>query len=99
MNSQDFLDSKSEFDSQRFDLLSADTIEYALFLVGLDGNVMCWNLGAERLFGFRTDEAIGLHFSRLFSPEDEINGQPGYELAAATERGHANFTRWQVRKD
>jgi PAS domain S-box-containing protein len=90
---------ESEFNAQRFDLLTADATEYALFLVDLGGNVVCWNLGAERLFGFRTDEAIGLHFSRFFSPEDEISGQSGHELAAASERGHANFTRWQVRKD
>jgi PAS domain S-box-containing protein len=56
-------------------------------------------LGAERLFGYRTDEAIGLHFSRFFSPEDVINGQPEYELATARDNGSAGVTRWQMRKD
>ena len=99
MTSPDADAPESELNAQRFALLTADATEYALFLMDLDGKVVCWNLGAERLLGFRTDEAIGMHFSRFFSPEDEISGQPGYELAAAGERGHANFTRWQVRKD
>ncbi len=85
--------------AQRFDLLSADTTEYALYLVDPNGRLMCWNLGAERLFGYRTDEAVGQHFSRFFSPEDVIAGQPEYELRAAREGGHADSLRWQVRKD
>jgi PAS domain S-box-containing protein len=83
----------------RFDLLTAGAIEYALFLVDTEGKVICWNLGAERLFGYRTDEAIGQHFSHFFSPEDVINGQTEYELATARECGHADAVRWQVRKD
>jgi PAS domain S-box-containing protein len=84
---------------RRFDLLAADTREYALFMVDPDGRLVCWNLGAERLFGYRTDEVIGEHFSRLFSPEDVIASQPEHELAAAREGGHADTIRWQLRKD
>jgi PAS domain S-box-containing protein len=84
---------------QRFDLLAADATEYALFLVDPDGRLICWNLGAERLFGYRSDEVVGQHFSRFFSPEDVISGQPEHELRAAREGGHAAEARWQVRKD
>ena len=85
--------------AQRFDLLSADTTEYALYLVDPDGRLVCWNLGAERLFGYRPDEVVGQHFSRFFSPEDVVTGQPEYELRAARDGGHAPSVRWQVRKD
>ncbi|HYH64212.1 MAG TPA: ATP-binding protein [Urbifossiella sp.] len=85
--------------ARRFDLLAADATGYALFLVDRDGRLVCWNLGAERLFGFRTDEVVGGHFSRFFSPEDVVAGQPEYELAAARESGHTAAVRWQVRKD
>lgn len=85
--------------ARRFDLLAADTREYALFMVDADGRLVCWNLGAERLFGYRTDEVIGEHFSRFFSPEDVIAGQPEHELAAARAAGHADTIRWQLRKD
>ena len=99
MSSHDANDLPIELTSDRFGLLTAGAIEYALFLVDVDGHVICWNLGAERLFGYRTDEAIGQHFSRFFSPEDVIKGQPEYELATARESGQMDSVRWQVRKD
>ena len=99
MTSHDMNDLTPEMIAGRFDLLTEGAIEYALFLLDVDGKVICWNLGAERLFGFRSDEAIGQHFSRFFSSEDVINGQPEYELATARECGRADAVRWQIRKD
>ncbi len=61
---------------EQFDLLVADVKEYAVFLVGPEGRLLCWNPGAERFFGYQTDEMIGQHFSRFFSPEDIRSGQP-----------------------
>ena len=84
---------------ERFDLLAADAREYAIFLVGQDGSIRCWNPGAERLFGYSSPEIIGQHFSRLFSPEDIRSGQPEHELKAALDAGHAVSMRWQLRKD
>ncbi len=84
---------------ERFDLLAADAREYAIFLLGQDGRLMCWNPGAERLFGYQSSEIIGQHFSRLFSPEDIRNGQPEHELRTALAEGRADSVRWQVRKD
>src|SRR4051794_39907402 len=85
--------------SQRFDLFAANVREYALFLIGLDGNVRCWNLGAERLFGYSSAEIVGHHFSRLFAPEEVRSGQPEHELKTALATGHAGSLRWQIRKD
>ena len=62
--------------AQRFDLLAADATEYALFLTDPDGRVLSWNPGAERLFGYRADEAVGRHFSRFFSPRTSSPGSP-----------------------
>jgi len=81
--------------AQRFDLLAADATEYALFLTDPDGRVLSRNPGAERLFGYRADEAVGRQFSRFFSPEDLVAGQPEHELRAA----RADGVRWQVRRD
>ena len=84
---------------ERFDLLATDAKEYAVFLVGLDGHLLCWNPGAERLFGYQSNEIIGQHFSRFFSPEDILTGQPEHELKTALADGRADSDCWQVRKD
>ena len=84
---------------KRFDLMATDVKEYALFLVDPAGTLLCWNPGAERLFGYRSDEIIGQHFSRFFSPEDIRNGQPEDELKMAADKGRSDSVRWQVRKD
>ena len=85
--------------ANRFDLLAADAKEYAIFLIGQDGRLICWNPGAERLFGYQSNEIVGQHFSRFFSPEDIRNGQPEHELKTALADGRAGSVRWQVRKD
>jgi len=82
----------------RFDLLASESKEYAVFLVEPGGKLLCWNPGAERLFGYRADEIIGQHFSRFFSPEDVRNGQPEHELKVASNEGRSDSVRWQVGK-
>ncbi len=84
---------------ERFDLLATESKEYAIFLTELQGNLICWNPGAERLFGYRADEIIGQHFSRFFTPEDVRNGQPEHEIKMASDLGRSDSVRWQVRKD
>ena len=66
---------------------------------GSAGDLLCWNAGAERLFGYQSDEIIGQHFSRFFSPEDILTGQPEHELKTALADGRADSDCWQVRKD
>ena len=84
---------------ERFDLLATDAAEYAVFLVGLDGHLLCWNAGAERIFGYHSPEIVGQHLSRFFSPEDIVTGRPEHELKTALADGRADGTCWQVRKD
>src|SRR6476620_482538 len=96
----DFLDMLSPNEmGQRFELLATESREYAIFLLGPGRKLLCWNPGAERLFGYRADEIIGQHFSRFFSPEDVRNGQPEHELKTASDTGRSDSVRWQVRKD
>ena len=89
----------SQEESARFDLLAIDAREYAVFLVGREGHLLCWNAGAERLFGYPFNEIIGQHFSRFFTPEDIITGQPEHALNSALDVGRSESTGWQVRKD
>lgn len=84
---------------ERFDLLATDAREYAVFLFDTEGKLLCWNRGAERLFGYQSNEIIGQHFSHFFSPEDIRAGKPEGALETALAVGRADSTCWQVRKD
>lgn len=50
----------------------------------LDGAIMSWNSGAERIFGYRAEEAIGRHYSFLVPPDlrDELE-----EICRKIEQG------------
>lgn len=83
----------------RFDLLAIDAKEYAIFLFEPGGKLICWNVGAESLFGYQANEIVGQHFSRFFTPEDIRSGLPEHEIKMALADGRYDSDCWQVRKD
>ena len=52
-----------------------------------------WNLGAERLKGYRADEIIGRHFSTFYTAEDQRAGLPARGLAAGHRERDGGRTR------
>ncbi len=51
---------------ERFRLLVEGVTDYAIFMLDVNGYVMTWNSGAERIKGYRADEIIGQHFSQFY---------------------------------
>ncbi len=84
---------------EKFRLLVAEVRDYAIFFLDLEGHVMTWNAGAERIKGYRADEIIGQSFARFYVPEDVIAGLPSRLLRRATEQGVATDEGLRVRKD
>jgi PAS domain S-box-containing protein len=84
---------------ERFRLLVSSVADYAIFLLTPDGTVASWNLGAERLKGYRPDEIIGHHFSRFYTDEDRRDGVPDKGLARALSEGRHETEGWRVRRD
>jgi PAS domain S-box-containing protein len=84
---------------EKFRLLVTSVADYAIFLLNVDGTVASWNVGAERLKGYRADEIIGRHFSRFYSDEDRRAGVPANGLRSALENGRWESEGWRVRKD
>src|SRR4030095_15601689 len=58
--------------------------EDAIISKNLDGVIMSWNSGAERLFGYTADEAIGQPVTMLMPPE-RVDEEPG--IIARIRRG------------
>ena len=73
--------------------------DYAMFLLGTDGEIRSWNRGAERIFGYAADEAVGSNFSRFYSSEDIANRKPQRELETARDEGRVEDEGWRYRKD
>jgi PAS domain S-box-containing protein len=82
-----------------FRLLVEAVEDYAIFLLGPDGRVMTWNLGAERIKGYTADEIIGEHFSRFYIAEERDANRPMRVLGLAAEHGRFEDVGWRVRKD
>jgi PAS domain S-box-containing protein len=84
---------------EHFDTLVAGVEDYAIFLLGPEGNVVSWNSGAERIKGYKAEEIIGKHFS-VFYPQEAIrSGLPESALRIAAKAGRFAAEGWRVRKD
>jgi PAS domain S-box-containing protein len=84
---------------ERFRLLVASVSDYAIFMLDPGGHVASWNIGAERIKGYRAREIIGKHFSVFYPPEDVAAGKTERELEIATRTGRFEEEGWRVRKD
>jgi PAS domain S-box-containing protein len=80
-------------------LLVESVVDYAIFMLDAEGRVATWNLGAEKIKGYRADEIIGQHFSTFYPEEDVLSGKPQHELDVATREGRIEDDGWRVRKD
>lgn len=84
---------------ERFRLLVGSVKDYAIFNLDPQGLVETWNLGAERINGYRPEEVIGQHFSRFYPPEDVAAGKPARELVVATADGQYEEEGLRLRRD
>ncbi len=84
---------------ERFRLLVEGVKDYAIFMLDPAGRVVTWNLGAERIKGYRPDQIIGQHFSKFYTQEDIESGKPERELKIATSEGRLEDEGWRVRQD
>ena len=83
----------------RFEMLVRAVTDYAIYMLDLDGTVVSWNAGAERLKGYAETEIIGQHFAKFYTPEEQAAGKPATALKTAAETGRWNDEGWRVRKD
>ncbi len=92
--SQELYDSE-----QRFRLLVQGVRDYAIYMLGADGQVTSWNVGAELIKGYKADEIVGHNFSRFYTEEDRARGEPARALAIALSKGKYESEARRVRKD
>jgi formate hydrogenlyase transcriptional activator len=72
--------------------------DYALFLLDADGVIAAWYAGAERIYGYTSEEALGQHVSMLY-PDAEAHRQLQAKLKRAAIEGHVGAEEWHTKKD
>jgi PAS domain S-box-containing protein len=73
--------------------------EYAIYMLGPQGEIRTWNPGAEQMTGCTPEEAIGQNFSRFFPPDDIALGRPQEILRLAAANGDYEEQGARMRKD
>ena len=84
---------------EQFRLLVQGVTDYAIYMLNPSGEIVSWNIGAERIKGYSTDEIIGSHFSRFYTAADQAAGEPAFALAVAAKEGRFEKEGQRVRKD
>ena len=84
---------------ERLRLFLENVREYALVQLDPELRFTSWNPGAERIFGYSSEEALGKPFSLLLSPEDREARIPCTDISSLESSGRNEDTRWLVHKD
>ena len=72
---------------------------YAIFMMDVQGNVLSWNAGAERIKGYTSDQIIGRNFSCFFPQADIKRGRPEEVLRITAASGRYEEQGMRIRKD
>ncbi|HJW08681.1 MAG TPA: PAS domain S-box protein, partial [Holophagaceae bacterium] len=83
----------------RLRMMIEGAVDYAILMLDLEGRVVSWNRGAERIKGYRAEEILGEPFTRFYPPEDVAAGRPLALLDTAAREGRVQEEGWRVRKD
>ncbi len=86
-------------DEGRFRRIIDGAVDFAIFAIDPGGIIRTWNTGAERMFQFTAEEAMGQPSGLIFTPEDHAQGEHEREITIAATEGRAEDDRWHVRRD
>jgi len=86
-------------DERDFRRLVEGVSDYAIYMLDVEGRVVSWNRGAERIKQFTAAEILGRHYREFYPPEECGRGDPERNLEIARDRGRLEATAWRQRKD
>lgn len=84
---------------ERYHLMVEEVQDYAILYLNHEGIVENWNIGAEKIKGYKAEEIVGKSFSVFYTEEDRKNNLPQNVLEIAREKGKAVHEGWRVRKN
>lgn len=87
------------FTQNLYEKIMEEVQDYAIILLDEQGTVIDWNLGAEKIKGYRPEEILGKNFSVFYLPEDRQDHLPEKLITEARTNGRASHEGWRQRKD
>jgi two-component system sensor kinase FixL len=78
----------TDITTRELDLLIDSAVDHAICMLDPAGDIVIWNVGAERLFGWRNADMLGQPHAVLAAAEARAAGEPAAELAMAEREGH-----------
>lgn len=84
---------------ERYHLMVEEVQEYSILYLNPEGVVENWNVGAEKIKGYKADEIIGKYFAVFYTQDDQKNNLPQQLLELAREKGKAIHEGWRTRKN
>lgn len=82
-----------------FQLLVEQIKDYAIYILDNHGCVLSWNIGSERIYGYKSHEIIGQHFSCFFTSDDVKLNNPEQQLHQVQKQGIYEVEGWHRRAD
>ncbi len=73
--------------------------DYAIIFIDTAGQVMTWNIGAQKIQGYSAEEIVGQNFGSFYTTEDIKLEKPDKLLATASKFGKAYDEGWRIRKN
>lgn len=73
--------------------------DYAIVLLDVDGTILTWNKGVEKIKGYKADEIIGQNFNIFYLPRDRQDHLPEKLIELAKKEGRARHIGKRLRKD
>lgn len=96
---QEYTLGKKEILEKLHKQMIAEILDYAIILIDIDGTILSWNAGAEKIKGYKENEILGQNFRLFYLPEDRQSHLPEQLIDIAKKEGRARHIGRRLRKD
>src|SRR3954465_11226613 len=90
---------KKELLEQLHKKMIAEIQDYAIILMDIDGTILSWNKGAEKIKGYKEQEILGQNFRLFYMPQDRQALLPEQLIDLASREGRATHIGRRLKKD
>ena len=80
-------------------LMIQEIQDFAIILLDLDGTILSWNSGAEKITGYKESEILGQNFRIFYLPQDRQYQRPEQLIELAKREGRARHIGRRLKKD